>query len=97
MGSLCYSGLGRYFRFFLFYSFLFTLLATYEATLCAGVLNAKNNGNNIVYFTQVGGGAFGNSRTWIETAMRRVFKKYRDYNLDVRIVCYGSSDHWIDR
>ena len=69
----------------------------YEATLCTGVLNAKKRGTNVVYLTCVGGGAFGNSRVWIEKAMRRVFKKYRNYNLDVRIVCYGSIDHWIDR
>ncbi len=46
--------------------------------------------------TQVGGGAFGNSRFWIEKAMRRCLTQFRDWDLDVRIVCYGSPDGWVE-
>ncbi len=66
------------------------LESLYESTLLAGILNARRpGGSNVVLLTQVGGGAFGNSRSWIETAMRRAFTKFQQEDLDVRIVCYG--------
>jgi hypothetical protein len=45
---------------------------------------------------QVGGGAFGNSRFWIEKAMRRALALFRDWDLDVRVVCYGGPDAWVE-
>ncbi|SFV69801.1 PMID: 11759840 [hydrothermal vent metagenome] len=62
------------------------LEATYEATICAGILN----GDNRVYLTLVGGGVFGNDLEWICSAMERAILKYMDYELDVKIVNYGA-------
>lgn len=65
------------------------LEAAYEATIWAGVLNARNGGSRTVLLTQVGGGAFGNEQAWILHAMRRALKCARGYDLDVKIVCRG--------
>jgi len=67
------------------------LEASYEAALLAGVLNATNTGNNRVYLTLLGGGAFGNPEGWIMAAISRSLSLYTDRTLDVAIVSYGSS------
>ena len=61
------------------------LEASYEATICAGILN----GDDRVYLTLVGGGVFGNDLEWICSAIERAVLKYSDYELDVKIVNYG--------
>jgi len=61
------------------------LEASYEATICAGILN----GDDRVYLTLVGGGVFGNELAWICSAIERALLKYNDYALDVMIVNYG--------
>lgn len=73
------------------------LEASYEATFCVGVLNSIRNGNNTVYITLVGGGAFGNATDWIINAIRRSLKLYEDVGLDVAIVSYGHSDQSVQR
>ena len=45
------------------------LEACYEATLCVGVLNARETGNPHVFLTRVGGGVFGNPAVWIDHAI----------------------------
>ena len=65
------------------------LEAAYEATLWAGVVNAQQNGSNIVLLTQLGGGAFGNEETWIHGAMHRALTTVREFALDVRLVSYS--------
>jgi len=60
------------------------LEATYEATICAGILNKDNR----VYLTFVGGGVFGNELEWICSAIERACLKYTDYDLDVVLVNY---------
>jgi hypothetical protein len=60
------------------------LEASYEATICAGILN----GDDRVYLTLVGGGVFGNELEWIISAIERACLKYTDYDLDVKIVNY---------
>lgn len=65
------------------------LEAAYEATMWAGVLNAKRGASNVVLLTLLGGGAFGNDVEWILGAMRNALSKVASYNLDVRIVSYG--------
>lgn len=65
------------------------LNAAYEATLLAGVLNSRQGGSNIVLLTMLGGGAFGNAREWIHTAIRRALDATQGYGLDVRLVSYG--------
>lgn len=75
--------------------------ATYEATMLVGILNsiqlAKADNNdaeegrvNKVYLTKVGGGVFRNREEWIQSSMRRAFKKTAEYgiDLDVSIVHY---------
>ncbi len=41
------------------------LEASYEATLCAALLNSARTGRNKVFLTLLGGGAFGNHDDWI--------------------------------
>ena len=67
------------------------LEASYEATICAAIDNARRTGNRTVFLTLVGGGAFGNEESWIVTALRRALSLYRDSGLDVAIVSYGRS------
>jgi len=61
------------------------LEASYEATICAAILN----GDNKVYLTLVGGGVFGNKLEWICSAIERACLKYIEYDLDVKIVNYS--------
>jgi hypothetical protein len=66
------------------------LEGTYEATLCAAILNAQRSSSNVVFLTQVGGGAFGNDNSWILGAHRRALDIVQAIDLDVRLVSYGS-------
>jgi hypothetical protein len=68
------------------------LEGAYEATLWAAVINASTSGSNMVFVTQLGGGAFGNERTWIHHALRRALRKGIGLGLDVRVVSYGKVD-----
>ena len=68
------------------------LEASYEATICAAIINADRTGNSKVFLTLLGGGAFGNEVDWITGAMRYALSKYRDCGLDVAIVSYGRSE-----
>jgi len=68
------------------------LEASYESTLCAGILNFINTGNNKVFLTLIGGGAFGNDISWIINAIRRALLKYQSVDLDVVIVSYSYSN-----
>jgi hypothetical protein len=64
------------------------LEASYEATLCAAISNSLITGNNKVFLTLLGGGAFGNATDWIIAAMKRALFLYQDWNLDVAIISY---------
>jgi hypothetical protein len=68
------------------------LEGTYEATLAAAVYNYANTGNNKVYLTLVGGGAFGNRTDWILSAIGRALHIFNRHPLDVKIVSYGASN-----
>ena len=59
------------------------LEAAYEATFCTAILNAARTGNNRLYLTRVGGGAFGNDPEWIDQAVARAEELYSGYRLDV--------------
>jgi hypothetical protein len=63
--------------------------AAYEATLRAGIRNARQTGNRAVYLTLPGGGAFGSRSEWIISAIRRAFDICQDWPPDVAIVSYG--------
>jgi hypothetical protein len=71
------------------------LEAAYEATICTAILNAIRNGNKKAFLTLLGGGAFGNQSDWISGALRRALNLYRDADLDVAIVSYGSSNSFV--
>ena len=64
------------------------LEALYEATICVGILNFRKTGNNKVYLTLVGGGAFGNKTEWIIDAIKRSLNLYSHTGLDIIIVSH---------
>jgi hypothetical protein len=66
------------------------LEAAYEATLLVAALNVARGASDIVLLTQLGGGAFGNDGTWIDAAIKRALKLAAYFDLDVRMVNYGS-------
>lgn len=68
------------------------LEASYEATICAAILNSTIIGSNKVFLTLLGGGVFGNEIDWITGAIRRALSLYRDASLEVAIVSYRSSN-----
>ena len=67
------------------------LEAAYEATICAGILNMAKTGNNRVFLTSLGSGAFGNRDEWIFSAMLRALRLFSDVDLDVSIVSHRAS------
>lgn len=73
------------------------LTASYEATLCAGILNARQTGNRTVYLTLLGGGVFGNAMPWIMDAIRHALQRYRDADLEVVIVSYRYTNHHVQQ
>ena len=58
--------------------------------MLAAVLNAQRGVSNVVLLTQLGGGAFGNSEDWIHGAMRRALEMTSGFDLDVKLVTYGT-------
>lgn len=68
------------------------LEASYEATICTGILNSLKTDNNRVYLTLLGGGAFGNKKTWIINAIKRSLSLYKHKDIDVVIVSHGCSN-----
>ena len=73
------------------------LEGAYEATLWATVINASRHASNIVFLTELGGGAFGNEHAWIHRAIRRALQMVEEVNLDVRLVSYGAPAPALDR
>jgi hypothetical protein len=69
---------------------LLVLEAAYEATMQAAVLNAQRGTSNVVLLTLLGGGAFGNRANWIHDALRRALGLMAAFDLDVRLVSYGT-------
>lgn len=67
------------------------LEAAYESTLRAAVENASKTGNNRVYLTMLGGGAFGNRPEWIIQAVLRALSLVQQSGLEVYLVSYGAS------
>ena len=81
------------------------LAAAYEATLLAAVENAARTGNNRVFLTLLGGGAFGNQPEWIADAILRALRLTSRAYLEVFLVSYGAPNpiassvvtQWTDR
>jgi len=70
---------------------LLVLESSYEATICAAILNSRRNGNRKVFLTLLGGGAFGNAAAWIIGGIERTLRLYEHFDLDVAIVSYDLS------
>lgn len=68
------------------------LEAAYEATLRAAAASAANTGNNRLFLTMLGGGAFGNRPEWIVEAMLRALHLVSQTGLEVFLVSYGTSN-----
>jgi hypothetical protein len=49
-----------------------------------------------VFLTLLGGGAFGNHGSWICAAMRRALELMTTFDLDVRLVSYGTPSKEIE-
>lgn len=73
------------------------LEASYESTICTAILNSIRNGNNRLFLTLLGGGAFGNETAWIIKAIQRALNLYKHADLDVAIVSYGSSKPYVQQ
>ena len=73
------------------------LEASYEATICTAILNSIRNGNNRLFLTLLGGGAFGNETDWIIRGIQRALNLYKHVDLDVAIVSYGSSKQYVQQ
>jgi hypothetical protein len=73
------------------------LEATYEATLHAAVVNARNGGSERVFLTLVGGGAFGNPKAWILDALERALTMHAHSGLRVAIVSRHGHDRALAR
>lgn len=73
------------------------LEATYEATFFAALKNYETNGNNKLFLTLVGGGAFGNEMSWIVGAIQQALHKFKSTPLEVKIVSYGSPKPQVSR
>lgn len=73
------------------------LEASYEAAILTGLLNRQRTGNRSVYLTLLGGGAFGNPREWIFSAMDRALQLVAATDLKVAVVSYGRSDSEVRR
>lgn len=68
------------------------LEATYDAVFYAALANYERTGNQQLFLTLVGGGAFGNELPWILDAIAQTVTKFRNTPLKVNIVSYGRSD-----
>jgi len=73
------------------------LEASYEATICTAILNSQKNGNNKLFLTLLGGGAFGNATDWIIDAIERALNLYKYIDLDVAIVSHRSSQQFVQQ
>jgi hypothetical protein len=71
--------------------------AAYEATFASALINANRTGHNKLFLTLLGGGAFGNREQWIGDAIKRAFELYKQAGLEVHIVSYGSSSHFVQK
>ena len=73
------------------------LEASYEATVCAAILNSRERGSHKLFLTLLGGGAFGNAADWIIKAIQRALNLYEHFDLDVAIVSRGSSQQCVQQ
>jgi len=72
------------------------LLAAYESTFLTAIENKYKTGNNRLFLTLIGGGVFGNKMDWIIDAIEVSVEKYRQFDLDIKIVSYGGRNPIVD-
>ena len=53
-------------------------------------MNSKSGGSNKVFLTMVGGGAYGNNRTWILDAIANAIVATLEYGLNIKVCHYKS-------
>lgn len=70
---------------------IFLLEAAYDAVFCAAIINAQQSGNNTLFLTLLGCGAFGNKEDWACQAIKSAAQRHNNSALDVAIVSYGRS------
>jgi hypothetical protein len=63
----------------------------------AAVIHAQRVSSQVLFLTQLGGGAFGNEFPWIHDAMRRALNKVVGVGLDVRLVSHRRPDPGLER
>lgn len=68
------------------------LEAAYESTLLQAIENRDRTGQDKVFLTLLGGGAFGNKPAWITDAIVQALQKFRYSDLEIHLVSYGASD-----
>jgi len=71
------------------------LEVSYEATICAAILNGQQTGHKRVYLTLLGGGVFGNWTEWILTSIKRALVRFKTRDIHVRIVSFGDSNYHV--
>jgi hypothetical protein len=71
------------------------LESAYDATLWAAVGNPQRGRSNVVLLTRLGGGAFGNDEEWIHAAIKRAIRNVVGFDLDVKLVSFGSPSRGI--
>jgi hypothetical protein len=74
-----------------------SLVLEAEATMWAAMLTAQRGASNVVLLTHLGGGAFGSDESWIHAAIRRALKMSLGFDLDVKLVSYGTPSRAILR
>lgn len=68
------------------------LNAAYEASYAMAAIHKAQTGNNKLFLTLLGGGAFGNPSEWIIDAICRAHNRFLHQGLNVQIVSYGRSN-----
>ena len=71
------------------------LEASYEATLLTGIINKNKSGNNSMFLTLLGDGAFGNKKEWIQKAIIRALEVVKYSGLDIKIVSFSEPSNLI--
>jgi hypothetical protein len=65
------------------------LEAAYDAVFCAARLNRAATGNDALFLTLLGGGAFGNREEWIIDAIAHAAARHADSGLNLKLVSWG--------
>lgn len=68
------------------------LRAAYQATFAIAWQSAQRTGQNRLYLTRLGGGAFGNPTNWITEAIHAAMVRFSGCDLDVVLVSHARPD-----